>query len=157
MLIEWNGNVEFYGKVRDGYLHLARSLPDRFFVVDGLGDVDDIEIEIWTKSTRAFGTNNSIPHNGKSKRSNFLSSATFFGALFIMDSFFMGTTYPVWLKACSLSRLILDLRKIVFSIPFIPPSRKKISYYSRGEDPKLIGELNRTSNRRVQKWQSFID
>ena len=28
-------NVEFYGKVREGYLHLARSLPDRFFVVDG--------------------------------------------------------------------------------------------------------------------------
>ena len=37
-------NIEFYGKVREGYLHLAKSLPDRFFVVDGLGEPDDIEI-----------------------------------------------------------------------------------------------------------------
>lgn len=28
-------NVDFYKKVREGYLLLARSLPDRFYVVDG--------------------------------------------------------------------------------------------------------------------------
>ena len=28
-------NVDFYKKVRDGYLLLARSLPERFYVVDG--------------------------------------------------------------------------------------------------------------------------
>lgn len=47
-------NVEFYGKVREGYLHLARSLPDRFFVVDGLGDADDIEILIWNEIHSRF-------------------------------------------------------------------------------------------------------
>lgn len=47
-------NVEFYGKVREGYLHLAKSLPDRFFVVDGLGEVDDIEILIWNEIHSRF-------------------------------------------------------------------------------------------------------
>lgn len=47
-------NVEFYGKVREGYLHLARSLPDRFFVVDGLGEADDIEILIWNEIHSRF-------------------------------------------------------------------------------------------------------
>ena len=28
-------NIDFYKKVRDGYILLARSLPKRFFVVDG--------------------------------------------------------------------------------------------------------------------------
>ena len=47
-------NVEFYGKVREGYLHLANNLPDRFFVVDGLGEVDDIEIMIWNEIHSRF-------------------------------------------------------------------------------------------------------
>jgi dTMP kinase len=47
-------NIEFYGKVRKGYLHLARSLPDRFFVVDGNGDPDDIELEIWNEIHARF-------------------------------------------------------------------------------------------------------
>ena len=47
-------NIEFYGKVRDGYLALARSLPDRFFVVDGAGDEDDIELEIWNEIHARF-------------------------------------------------------------------------------------------------------
>ena len=48
-------NVEFYGKVREGYLHLARSLPDRFFVVDGLGEPEEIEVLIWNEiHTRFF-------------------------------------------------------------------------------------------------------
>lgn len=47
-------NVEFYGKVREGYLHLARSLPERFFVVDGLGEPEEIEIEIWNEIHARF-------------------------------------------------------------------------------------------------------
>jgi len=47
-------NIEFYGKVRDGYLALARSLPDRFFVVDGAGDEDDIELDIWNEIHARF-------------------------------------------------------------------------------------------------------
>ena len=47
-------NVEFYGKVRDGYLHLAKNLPERFFVVDGLGEPDEIEILIWNEIHSRF-------------------------------------------------------------------------------------------------------
>ncbi len=47
-------NVEFYGKVRDGYLHLARSLPDRFFVVDGETDPDEVEMEVWNEIHARF-------------------------------------------------------------------------------------------------------
>jgi len=47
-------NIEFYGKVRDGYLALARSLPDRFFVVDGAGDEDAIELDIWNEIHARF-------------------------------------------------------------------------------------------------------
>ena len=47
-------NVEFYGKVREGYLHLANSLPERFFVVDGMGEPDDIEIMIWNEIHPGF-------------------------------------------------------------------------------------------------------
>ncbi len=47
-------NIEFYGKVRQGYLHLARSLPERFFVVDGEGDPEDIEIDIWNEIHSRF-------------------------------------------------------------------------------------------------------
>ncbi len=32
-------NVDFYKKVREGYLLLARSLPERFYVVDGTRDL----------------------------------------------------------------------------------------------------------------------
>jgi dTMP kinase len=47
-------NVEFYGKVREGYLHLARSLPERFFVMDGERDPDDIELDIWNEMHARF-------------------------------------------------------------------------------------------------------
>ena len=46
--------VEFYGKVREGYLHLARNLPDRFFVVDGEGEPEEIEILIWNEIHSRF-------------------------------------------------------------------------------------------------------
>lgn len=40
-------NIEFYRKVREGYLLLAKSLPERFFVVDGTLPPEKIERLIW--------------------------------------------------------------------------------------------------------------
>ena len=36
-------NIDFYRKVREGYLVLARSMPERFVVIDGTRDQDWIE------------------------------------------------------------------------------------------------------------------
>jgi len=40
-------NIEFYRNVRDGYLMLAKRFPERFVVVDGTMELDEIEEEIW--------------------------------------------------------------------------------------------------------------
>jgi dTMP kinase len=40
-------NIDFYLKVREGYLVLARSMPERFIVIDGTLTEDLIEKEIW--------------------------------------------------------------------------------------------------------------
>ena len=42
-------NLEFYTKVREGYLVLARGMPERFLVVDGTKSADPIEKKIWTE------------------------------------------------------------------------------------------------------------
>src|SRR3954469_5555374 len=42
-------NIEFYTKVREGYLVLAKSVPERFIVVDGTKTADAIEKKIWTE------------------------------------------------------------------------------------------------------------
>ena len=47
-------NVSFYSKVREGYLILARSLPDRFLVVDGTKMPNEIEEEIWQEIHARF-------------------------------------------------------------------------------------------------------
>ena len=47
-------NVGFYAKVREGYLILARSLPDRFLVVDGSNMPNEIEDEIWQEVHARF-------------------------------------------------------------------------------------------------------
>jgi len=47
-------NVSFYAKVREGYLILARSLPERFLVVDGGKKPDEIEEEIWQEVHARF-------------------------------------------------------------------------------------------------------
>ncbi|MGE4551223.1 MAG: dTMP kinase [Opitutales bacterium] len=47
-------NVSFYAKVREGYLILARSLPDRFLVVDGSNMPQEIEEEIWQEVHARF-------------------------------------------------------------------------------------------------------
>jgi dTMP kinase len=40
-------NIEFYKAVREGYLVLAKGMPDRFHVVDGTKEVNEVEAEIW--------------------------------------------------------------------------------------------------------------
>ncbi len=42
-------NVDFYTKVREGYLVLAQGMPERFIVVDGTKPADAIEKKIWTE------------------------------------------------------------------------------------------------------------
>lgn len=42
-------NVDFYKKVREGYLLLARGMPERFIVVDGTKPEDAIEKNIWSE------------------------------------------------------------------------------------------------------------
>ena len=40
-------NAEFFSKVREGYLLLARSIPRRFHVIDGTRPEAEIEKEVW--------------------------------------------------------------------------------------------------------------
>lgn len=47
-------NNGFYERVREGYLLLARSLPERFFVIDGTGQPEDIEEAIWQELQDRF-------------------------------------------------------------------------------------------------------
>jgi dTMP kinase len=42
-------NVDFYKKIREGYLVLARSMPERFVVIDGTKTLDAIEKKIWAE------------------------------------------------------------------------------------------------------------
>ena len=41
--------IDFYKKVRDGYLVLAKGMPERFVVVDGTKSEDVIEKKIWAE------------------------------------------------------------------------------------------------------------
>jgi dTMP kinase len=41
-------NIDFYKKVREGYLVLAQGMPERFIVVDGTKHEDAIEKKIWS-------------------------------------------------------------------------------------------------------------
>jgi len=47
-------NIEFYEAVREGYLMLVKSLPDRFAVFDGTADKTTIEKQVWGEVTRRF-------------------------------------------------------------------------------------------------------
>jgi dTMP kinase len=47
-------NIEFYESVREGYLLLVRSLPDRFAVFDGTLAKDVLEQQIWDEVNRRF-------------------------------------------------------------------------------------------------------
>ncbi len=41
-------NIGFYEKIREGYLVLAKGMPDRFVVIDGTQTQDAIEKKIWS-------------------------------------------------------------------------------------------------------------
>lgn len=51
-------NVEFYRKVRDGYLFLVKSLPDRFALFDGTIERKLLEDEIWEEVQERFFRDN---------------------------------------------------------------------------------------------------
>jgi dTMP kinase len=54
-------NLDFYKKVREGYLVLAKGLPERFVVVDGTLNESALEKKIWASiAERVAGLN----HNG---------------------------------------------------------------------------------------------
>ncbi|HLS28210.1 MAG TPA: dTMP kinase [Opitutales bacterium] len=40
-------NVAFYRKVREGYLVLAKSFPERFIVIDGTPPIEEVAEKIW--------------------------------------------------------------------------------------------------------------
>ena len=48
-------NIDFYKKVREGYLVLARSMPRRFFVVDGTLPEEKVRKLIWDEVRRRIG------------------------------------------------------------------------------------------------------
>ncbi len=48
-------NIDFYNKVREGYLVLAKGMPERFLVVDGTKSEDAIEKRIWAEVKARLG------------------------------------------------------------------------------------------------------
>lgn len=46
--------IDFYRKVREGYLMLAKAMPERFIVVDGTGDKDKVQRAIWDEVKHRF-------------------------------------------------------------------------------------------------------
>jgi dTMP kinase len=48
-------NIDFYTKVREGYLVLAKGLPERIVVVDGTKSADAIEKKIWSEVQARLG------------------------------------------------------------------------------------------------------
>ncbi len=47
-------SAEFYERVREGYRELAASEPKRIVMVDGSGDIDEIEKQIWERLSSRF-------------------------------------------------------------------------------------------------------
>ena len=48
-------NIDFYKKIRDGYLLLAKNMPDRVVVIDGTLNQDAIERKIWAVVKERLG------------------------------------------------------------------------------------------------------
>lgn len=61
-------NIDFYNKVREGYLVLAKGLPDRFYVVDGTAGEDAIEKKIWTEVQKRLGAESAALKPAKAGR-----------------------------------------------------------------------------------------
>ncbi len=47
-------NIDFYHKVREGYLMLAKAMPERFVVVDGTMPARELEVIIWDELSGRF-------------------------------------------------------------------------------------------------------
>jgi dTMP kinase len=47
-------NIDFYNKIRDGYLVLAQSMPHRFVVIDGTKAEDMVAKKIWAETHKLF-------------------------------------------------------------------------------------------------------
>jgi dTMP kinase len=45
-------NIDFYNKVREGYLVLAKGMPDRFVVIDGTKSEDAVARRIWAAAEK---------------------------------------------------------------------------------------------------------
>jgi len=45
---------EFYERVREGYLQLARNEPERILLIDGSRSPDEIEAGIWERLSQRF-------------------------------------------------------------------------------------------------------
>ncbi|HEX2101330.1 MAG TPA: dTMP kinase [Candidatus Synoicihabitans sp.] len=48
-------NIDFYKKIRQGYLLLAKSMPDRIVVIDGTDEEAAIEKKIWAAVKKVIG------------------------------------------------------------------------------------------------------
>lgn len=58
---EERAGVEFHQRVRDGFLALAASEPERFVVVDGLGTADEIEESVFGALRSKAGVRLEVP------------------------------------------------------------------------------------------------
>jgi dTMP kinase len=47
--------LEFYRKVREGYLQLARQFPERIKVIDAAGSTEEVEAAIWKEINAVLG------------------------------------------------------------------------------------------------------
>lgn len=47
--------ADFYRKVREGYLEIARAEPERFVIVDAARPADEVEMEVWGVLKERFG------------------------------------------------------------------------------------------------------
>jgi len=48
-------NLEFYGKVRDGFLKIAEEEPERIRIIDGLAPQEEVAARIWREVSHALG------------------------------------------------------------------------------------------------------
>lgn len=47
-------NIDFYHKVREGYLMLAKAMPERFVIIDGTQQARQLEEQIWNELSERF-------------------------------------------------------------------------------------------------------
>ena len=60
-------NIDFYEKVRAGYLVLAKGMPERFVVIDGTKSEDAIEKQIWAELEKRLFKKGAAASSSKAK------------------------------------------------------------------------------------------